>query len=171
MTRSLLPLAFLLSSVAHAQLSTVPADVERMALLRASGAMSQVDAQVRYERVDASFHPSPTGELLRVVTPADGGYSVRITGPAGSLRMTGTYRDADLRVAHGAFAYHHPNGRLESTGTYVDGRKYGVWLRFDATGRDLAERCYGITEPEAILEAHGWASRAAMVDGASAAAR
>ena len=81
----------------------------------------------------------------------------------------GTYRDAGLQVPHGAFAYHHPNGRLESSGTYVDGRKHGVWLRFDAVGRALAERCYGVTEPEALLVAHGWASRAAWVDGASAA--
>lgn len=169
MTRTLLPLAILLSSFAHAQLSTVPADLEQLSRLQASGTAALTVDRVRYERVDGTLRPSPTGDHLRVVSPMDDGYTVRITGPTGSLRMTGTYRDAGLQVPHGAFAYHHPNGRLESSGTYVDGRKHGVWLRFDAVGRALAERCYGVTEPEALLVAHGWASRAAWVDGASAA--
>ena len=169
MNRTILPLAFLLSSFAHAQLSTVPADREQLSRMQASGAAVLTMDLVRYERVDADLRPSPTGDHLRVVSPADDGYAVRITGPTGSLRMTGTYRDADLQVAHGAFAFHHPNGRLESSGNYVDGRKHGVWSRYDAAGRALAERCYGITEPEALLEAHGWPSRAAVVGGASAA--
>lgn len=168
MTRTLLPIAILLSSFAHAQLSTVPADREQLSRMQASGTAALTVDKVRYERVDVALRPSPTGDHLRVVSPTNDGYAVRITGPTGSLRMTGTYRDAGLQVAHGAFAFHHPNGRLESSGTYVDGRKHGVWLRYNAVGRALAERCYGVTEPEAVLEAHGWASRAAVVDGVSA---
>ncbi len=176
MTRKLLPYAFLFATLsghlaAHAQHSTVPADLDRMAQLQHSGRTVLVDHGVRYERVNAAFQPSPTGDHLRAVTTTEQGYEVRITGPTGSLRMTGAYRDADLHVAHGAFAYHHANGRLESTGAYMDGVKHGIWSRFDTEGRALAERCYGVVEPEAMMEVNGWASRATTVDRASASRR
>ncbi|MBV6404858.1 MAG: hypothetical protein IT228_02505 [Flavobacteriales bacterium] len=173
MRHKLLPCAVLLvllasTSTAMAQHSTVPADLDLMARMQQEGRSFLMDHGVRYERVNAAFQPTPTGDHLRAVTATDQGHAVRVTGPTGSLRMTGTYRDADLRVAHGIFAYHHPNGLLESQGAYVGGVKHGVWQRYDEAGRALAERCYGVVDPESLMEVNGWASRAVVVDRASA---
>jgi len=50
------------------------------------------------------------------------------------LQMQGRYADQDCKVALGKFYYFHPNGNLLSTGTFVDGKKEGVWLAYYSDG-------------------------------------
>ncbi|HEY0976452.1 MAG TPA: hypothetical protein VGE21_03190 [Flavobacteriales bacterium] len=66
----------------------------------------------------------------------------RIHSLDGRLKAEGTYADAALMVPHGRFAFYHPDGKLESTGDYVNGNKSGVWQRFDRWGGELAEKVY-----------------------------
>lgn len=50
------------------------------------------------------------------------------------LQMDGFYKDPDSKIAHGPFQYFHPNGQLESAGSYTDGKRQGVWLRYHSNG-------------------------------------
>ncbi|MFZ1686784.1 MAG: hypothetical protein WAU70_05160 [Flavobacteriales bacterium] len=91
---------------------------------------------------------------------ADGLYDVRIVDATGQARMEGSYRDSDLRVPHGDFRYYHANGRLESSGTYNNGRKQGVWQCASADGRPRADRFYNGLEWDELQLTVGLATRA-----------
>ncbi len=60
----------------------------------------------------------------------------------GRLLAEGRFRDAGLKEMHGDFIYYHVNGQVESRGRFENGRKIGVWERFDTEGRPMAERVY-----------------------------
>ncbi|HMQ74548.1 MAG TPA: energy transducer TonB [Flavobacteriales bacterium] len=67
----------------------------------------------------------------------------------GKLKAEGRYLDQQLTIEHGHFTYYHANGKVESSGDYTDGLKSGVWERFDAWGRPLAEKVY---DPEPLAD-------------------
>lgn len=69
----------------------------------------------------------------------------------GKLRSEGTFADQALRVEHGRFTFYHTNGQVESRGEYVMGNKSGVWERYDAAGKRLAEKVYDHTPLENIV--------------------
>ncbi len=73
----------------------------------------------------------------------DGTYAVQIKDENDRLRMTGRYRDAELRIAEGSFTYYYPNGNIESRGEFVNGAKSGIWYRRNWDGSPKAERVYG----------------------------
>lgn len=50
------------------------------------------------------------------------------------LQMKGFYKDADCKIEHGPFLYFHRNGRLETRGQYVNGKKFGTWVGFHENG-------------------------------------
>jgi hypothetical protein len=79
----------------------------------------------------------------RTVTMAPNGmYDVEVRDDNGGIRMTGTYADADLKVAEGEFTFYYSNGNIESKGMYANGMKTGTWLRYDMDGSAKAERNY-----------------------------
>lgn len=51
-----------------------------------------------------------------------------------SLQMLGKYNDLDCKIANGHFYFFHANGNLESEGTYVNGKKNGIWISFHNSG-------------------------------------
>lgn len=65
----------------------------------------------------------------------------------GKLKAEGRYADPELSIEHGRFVFYHANGEVESRGEYVMGNKSGVWERYDAAGRPLAEKIY---DPEPL---------------------
>lgn len=69
----------------------------------------------------------------------------------GKLKAEGTYQDEQLTVPHGTFVFYHANGKVESRGAYDNGRKSGLWERFDAGGNALAEKIYDPEPLENIL--------------------
>lgn len=85
-----------------------------------------------------------TATYTRVVARSanEGRFLVAIHSNAGILRMQGAYLDSTLTVADGIFKYYHPNGRLESTGTFTAGIESGTWLRYGPDGKELSERVY-----------------------------
>lgn len=85
-----------------------------------------------------------TATYTRVVARSanEGRFLVAIHSNAGILRMQGAYLDSTLTVADGIFKYYHPNGRLESTGTFTAGIKSGTWLRYGPDGKELSEQVY-----------------------------
>lgn len=60
----------------------------------------------------------------------------------GRLLAQGQFIDPGLTEMHGDFVHYYTNGRVESRGRFEHGRKTGVWERFDAGGKPLAERIY-----------------------------
>jgi len=115
-------------------------------------------AVVRRDLVDAQFSPSRSADMLlmREARPASNGWVVKVKAADGTLRMEGTYADEQLTLPMGHFRFYHENGQLESEGTFVEGRKTGVWSRFDRAGRPLAERVYDGRSHEQLATAHGW---------------
>lgn len=114
---------------------------------------------VRREAVAADYRTVERGAAFeRTVFATAHGYHVEVKGPDGALLMKGDYRDTDATIAHGYFIYYHTNGRVESEGACVDGRKTGVWLRNDRDGRPLAERVYAGMSYAQMAEHYGWNS-------------
>ncbi len=69
----------------------------------------------------------------------------------GVLKVEGVYADKALSIEDGLFTYYHPNGKVESRGTYEMGLKSGLWERFDANGNELAEKIYDTKVLENIV--------------------
>jgi MORN repeat variant len=63
-------------------------------------------------------------------------------GLDGKLIAEGGFVNSDLTVPDGPFTFYHSNGQIESTGTYKNGLKVGVWQRFSASGQPMAEKVY-----------------------------
>jgi TonB family protein len=70
------------------------------------------------------------------------GTQVRVHYIDGTLKMEGNYRDANLQVPNGMFTYYYRNGQIESQGEYFEGRKCGVWKRWNWDGSAKADRLY-----------------------------
>lgn len=49
-------------------------------------------------------------------------------------QMQGSYRDGETKIAHGRFAYYHPNKKIEGIGEYRNGKREGLWLWFYENG-------------------------------------
>jgi hypothetical protein len=74
--------------------------------------------------------------------------------------MRGAYRDSTLQVEDGLFTFCYANGRVESTGQYVQGNKVGTWLRYAVDGTPLAERNYTGLDTDQMLVNLGVAEQA-----------
>jgi hypothetical protein len=99
--------------------------------------------------------------LTRVVAKASNGhYLVAVRSNIGILRMRGAYRDSTLQVEDGLFTFCYANGRVESTGHYLQGNKAGTWLRYAVDGTPLAERNYTGLDTDQMLVNLGVAEQA-----------
>ncbi|MEZ4759901.1 MAG: hypothetical protein R2810_08940 [Flavobacteriales bacterium] len=123
------------------------------------------DATVQRDLVGADLQLTTdlTEALVRERRATRQGWEVRVIAADGTLRMTGTYKDEELTIPHGLFAYHHPDGNLESAGRYVSGLKKGVWQRYAPDGTPLAERVYGAGSYKDLELQLGWATVAEVV--------
>lgn len=81
------------------------------------------------------------------------------------LQMDGFYKDEATEAGHGVFRFFHPNGQLESTGRYADGKRQGVWLRYYENGMMRDSTTY---EKDNIVGIKlGWHSNGFLSDSAS----
>lgn len=117
----------LLTSVLLVALATGTANAQRSYLDGGLGSTS---------KGKAAFYVEP-GEAV-----PDGHVAAQIFTMDGVLKAKGFYTDAECRIPDGHFVFYFPNGKVESEGDYVKGRKNGVWTRKDKWGRDLAEKVY-----------------------------
>ncbi|MBL0128340.1 MAG: hypothetical protein IPP83_13010 [Flavobacteriales bacterium] len=108
-----------------------------------------------YSLVSADFTVTTTnkGSYLRIAEHQQEGWSVRVLAADGDPLMTGFYSDVALTIPNGRFTYYHPNDRMECTGTFVNGVKSGVWIRYDTSGNVIAERVYtGLGTDELLMK-------------------
>jgi protein TonB len=104
--------------------------------------------------LDQGLAPGTKGRAAFYLEPgtAHGDHrDARIFLTDGTLKAEGSYADAAFRVPDGSFTFYHPNGKIESQGLYRNGRKQGVWKRFDARGSELAEKIYDNSLMDAML--------------------
>lgn len=70
------------------------------------------------------------------------GYFFKVNYLTGELKMEGYYTDAEMTMPNGIFTFYHKNGQVESMGEFADGTKFGIWQRYDSTGRALTNKIY-----------------------------
>ncbi|MBK9765200.1 MAG: hypothetical protein IPO87_18165 [Flavobacteriales bacterium] len=119
---------------------------------------------LRIDNVNSFFLASTdTADVLQraVSAGADGQYMVQVLAPNGNLMMEGSYTDVQCTVQNGPFTYYYDNGQVSAKGAYAMGTKTGIWQRFDAQGKAMAERVYGPSW-EQIQEQLGLVSKASM---------
>ena len=84
---------------------------------------------------NAAFYMQPDGK--------DGELFIgKIYALDGKLKAEGRFKDEALTLEEGPFVFYHPNGKVESKGTYAMGNKSGIWERYDVWGQPLAEKVY-----------------------------
>lgn len=146
--QQLLPAAVLVlfSTGLRAQCSEVPlVDKELFDLLRKQPTLSAVHVGSRIDVVNDRFEPCARrkeARYVRTTTPVNHGYSVRVQTPHGFTLMTGIFKDEAATIPHGDFRYYDDAGTLRAEGRYVDGRKIGVWHRYDDRGIALSDKKY-----------------------------
>ena len=115
--------------------------------LLASLIASAANAQRSY--LDEVLVPSSRAKAAYFLEPngqdEQGGFLAHIYTVDGALKADGRYSDAAYRIPDGHFVFYYPDGKVESEGAYVKGRKDGIWMRHDKWGRDLAEKVYDST--------------------------
>lgn len=79
---------------------------------------------------------------LRIMEAEGNGFLVRVIGQYGRPLMIGHTLDAEGRVPHGAFQYFDEAGTLRAEGSFTNGRKVGIWKRYDMMGQMLMEKEY-----------------------------
>ena len=122
------------------------------------------EALVRIDLVNSFFLISAdtANVLQRVVsTGTDGQYRAKVLATDGSLMMEGSYADVQCTVQNGPFTYYYNNGQVSAKGAYAMGIKTGIWLRYDAQGKAMAERIYTGLNWEQTQIQLGLASKAA----------
>ncbi len=82
-----------------------------------------------------------------LIKASKNGYQIEMFNIEDQLKMVGTSNDSKGKIFDGYFEFFHPNGMVESKGTYQEDTKVGIWERFDAKGNRLAERSYAAFNP------------------------
>lgn len=119
-----------------------------------SSLVASADAQGQRTYLNEVLEPVNRSKAAYYKEPAgmDGAaYIGRIHTMAGVLKAEGHYTDAGLEVEQGRFTFYFPDGKVESEGEYVNGKKDGVWKRYDRWGQELAEKIYNAAPLENIV--------------------
>ena len=102
-----------------------------------------------------------------------------------SLQMKGSYTDTSCKITQSAFAYYYPNKGLQSTGSYKDGKKDGLWLDYypngmmkdsiiyaagNKTGTSYAWHSNGYMQDSAVWSSDGSGVEVSWFDNGNAAA-
>ncbi len=91
------------------------------------------------------LEPTSKGKATYYLVPEgkDGDlYIGKIYTKKGKVKAEGRFKDPELTIEDGPFVFYHPNGKTESQGRYVMGKKSGIWERYDQWGQTLAEKVY-----------------------------
>ncbi len=100
-------------------------------------AFLHVNAQTVEKYFDYQWKPCEANEarFYCVITKTDSGYVRKdYFIHEKLLQMLGKYTDVDCKIANGHFLFFHSNGKVESAGAYVNGKKNGLWLGFHSNG-------------------------------------
>lgn len=104
-------------------------------LLSAFAIFSFVAASAQFELEGRVYYDSTQTQLKEVYH-----YYLRYT-----VRIDPATRDTVINpepdvVRHGQCVFYRQDGTIEFTGQYRDGKKSGLWLHYDATGKTVARK-------------------------------
>jgi hypothetical protein len=91
----------------------------------------------RYEqKLDAVFKPTDVGGRYHAITEKtdSGWHRTAVYIPEKTRAMEGLYEDRECKVASGTETWYHSNGRVQSTGRWVNGKKQGTWREYYENG-------------------------------------
>lgn len=93
-------------------------------------------AQTREEGFDINFKPTPHRPRYWIITEKKDSLWQRKAYfiPERTLAQEAWYRDDSCKIAHGTYTSFHDNKILLAQGTYVDGKKDGLWLTVNREG-------------------------------------
>ncbi len=113
-------------------------------------------SQTREEVFDFSYKPTKNAGYYFVVTEKKDSlfHQKAYYLSQKTLYMDGWFKDEAATVQHGSFKWYHTNGSLQRTGQYLDGKKEGVWLRYDDEGRLQDSSHYNLDRRKGI--SMGW---------------
>jgi hypothetical protein len=80
------------------------------------------------------------------------------------LQMQGLYKDSACKIANGRFTYFYPDGKVSSSGKYVNEKKQGLWYSYHSNGMMRDSSVYEAGEKTGT--SMGWHSNGYMSDSA-----
>ena len=93
--------------------------------------------QKKEEYFDFSFKPAKIGGRYYVITEKQGELWHREAYyiPELTMAMNAWYKDEACKIPHDTMTWYHATKYVKSIGTYIDGKKEGMWLQYDEQGR------------------------------------
>lgn len=108
-----------------------------------------------FDSAGNSVKEEKAARFFTVVTKInDTCYQFENYGMMTPMRSTEHYKDRQGTIRHGRSAFVRPDGSLDSTGIFVNGKANGVWLYFNTEGYLVDQKDYNMGEliPAANLE-------------------
>jgi hypothetical protein len=120
--------------------------------------------QKTVEGFDVWYKPTKYVPRFRVTTePKDGRwYREAYYMPEEKLAVKSWCKDKECKVEDGSEIVYYPNGRLQSTGSYSNGKKEGKWLRYYENGKMQDSAFY--TKGHIQGKALGWNEEGFLTD-------
>lgn len=111
-------------------------------LTSVSTVLAQNSRELLSPQLDTTSVVSQAQYYREALALDNGKYKAEVFFLSGKTKMIGEYLDEDLNIEDGFFQFFHWNGNLESEGMFKNGRKVGVWKRFEADGTPKNDRIY-----------------------------
>lgn len=108
----------------------------------ATTVLSQNGRELLSPQLDTTSVISQAQYYRETLALDNGKYKTEVFFLSGKTKMIGEYLDEDLESEDGFFQFFYWNGYLESEGMFKNGRKVGVWKRFESDGTPKNDRIY-----------------------------
>ena len=122
-----------------------------LCLISASKSLAQTDSLIYF--FDKNFEPVTREKTIYVGIAVKQGdlYKLNIyDNQSEKMVITGYYEDSMLKISEGLFQYFELDGSLTERGTFVKGKKEGLWLSFYRSGK---------VKDSAYYEKDNWVSK------------
>lgn len=116
-------------------------------LLSGFQSYSQLKSKGYFITLDKDMSPvsdqNKAAYFIHVFKTAEGLWQFDHYNFAGPRKATESFKDEDMQIPHGFFAYYNSNGTLDSCGNVYEKKKDGRWTYYDAaTGKVLQIKHY-----------------------------
>jgi antitoxin component YwqK of YwqJK toxin-antitoxin module len=141
--------------------------MNRLFLLLLIAIPALLHAQKTEEGYDIQFKPTKDAPRYYVVTEQKNGYWYREAYylPEKTLAMQGRYKDEKCQIEDSTFVMVHPNKKIKSSGSYINGKKEGVWLEYHENGMMKDSAFYDNGHLQGI--SLGWNEQGYQVDSSN----
>jgi hypothetical protein len=119
------------------------------------------------EGFDVHYRVTKNKPRYRVTTEAKDGrwYREAYYLPEEKLAVRAWYKDRECKIEDGLETVYYTNGQLQSTGSYINGQKEEIWLRYHENGKIWDSTFY--TKGHIQGKSLGWSEEGLLVDSIS----